>query len=194
MNKKTLLVLAVQGGVALVLALFLLMFAIKGADLFYGERETAKKRGYKIDIAATPAATPVSGGSKAATAAADSKPLEIIPYLEKADLKLGEQLLKRCQVCHGFEKGKPNGVGPNQYGLVGRKIASVDGFAYSDALKAKSGEWNFQTLSEFLTEPQKAVPGTKMGFAGLKKPEERAAIIAYINRNFSDQPVAIPSQ
>lgn len=161
----------------------------KGAEWFYGRPHSEQKRGYTIDIAATPAAIATLAGTPSPAGGNEEKPVDILPYLQKADLKLGEQIIKRCQVCHGFEKGRPNGVGPNQYNLVGRKIASVEGFSYSDAMKAKTGIWDFQTLSDFLVAPQKVVVGTKMGFAGLKKPEERAAIIAYINKNFSDKPL-----
>jgi cytochrome c len=152
----------------------------------YHEEEPAK-RGYTVEGAAS-AAVP------GAATPAEEKPVNITPYLAKADLGLGQQLLGRCTACHSFEKGKPNGVGPNQYGLVGRKVASADGFNYSDAMKKKGGSWSFQALSDFLTSPQKAVTGTRMAFAGLKKPEERAALIAYINKSFSDHPLSVPSK
>ena len=157
------------------------------ADIFYGKHEEGK-RGYTIEIAAnepapaSPASAPVTA-SAPATPVADAK-VEIAPYIAKADLELGGKLIKHC---HSFEKGKPNGVGPNQYGLVGRKIASAAGYTYSNALKAKSGVWDEQSLSDFIAAPMKAVSGTKMTFAGLKKPEERAAVIAYIKKNFSDK-------
>lgn len=160
------------------------------ADIFYGKHDDGK-RGYTIEIAANePApASSTSAPTTSATAvapAADAK-VEIASYLAKADLELGAKVIKQCQLCHSFEKGKPNGIGPNQYGLVGRKIASAAGYTYSTALKAKSGVWDEQTLSDFIAAPAKAVAGTKMTFAGLKKPEERAAVIAYIKKNFSDK-------
>lgn len=192
MSKNGLCCLAVQVAGAVVFAAVVTVLVVKSADLFYG-REEGKGRGYTVDVAATPAATASSAGSSSgAVGGKDDKPVDIIPYLAKADTKLGEQLLKRCQACHGFEKGKPNGVGPNQYGLVGRKVASVSGFSYSDGMKAKGGTWGFQELSDFITAPQKVVPGTKMGFGGLKRPEERAALLVYINKTFSDKPLEIP--
>jgi len=152
------------------------------AEGLYHEDES-DKRGYKVEGVAenTEASAPV-----------EEKPVDITPYLEKADLAQGQQLIGRCQTCHTFGKGQGNGVGPNQYGLVGRKVATQEGFNYSDAMKAKGGSWTFQALSDFLTNPQKAVPGTRMAFAGLKKPEERAALIMYINKNFSDNPLPVP--
>ena len=172
---------------ALLLAGLIAMIAGLVAEGLYHEPEGAEeKRGYTVEGVATTAT--------AEAQPAEEKPVDITPYLAKADLTAGAQLIGRCQVCHTFEKGKPNGVGPNQYGLVGRKVASVDGFNYSDAMKAKGGSWSFQALSDFLTSPQKAVPGTRMAFAGLKKPEDRAALIMYINKTFSDHPLPVPAK
>lgn len=194
MQKSGLACLLTQIGAAIVFAAVVTVVIIKFADAFYGKEESSK-RGYTVDVAATPAATPTQAASAGGTTGgASDKPVDILPYLAKADLKLGEQLIKKCQVCHGFEKGRPNTVGPNQYGLVGRKVATVAGFDYSDAMKAKGGTWDFQALSDFLTAPQKVIPGTKMGFAGFSRPEERAAVIAYINKTYSDHPLPIPSK
>jgi cytochrome c len=150
--------------------------------LYHGDESSG--RGYKVEGAAETAQ---------AAAPAEEKPVDITPYLAKADLGAGAQLIGRCQTCHTFNKGEANGVGPNQFGLVGRKVATAAGFNYSDAMKGKGGEWTFQALSEFLASPQKAVPGTRMAFAGLKKPEDRAALIMYINKNFSDSPLPVPA-
>lgn len=156
------------------------------AEGLYHEDDESEKRGYKVEGAAEDTATP---GTEA-----EEKPVDITPYLAKGDLSLGQQLIGRCQTCHTFQKGQANGVGPNQYGLVGRKAASVPGFNYSDAMGKKGGTWSFQALSDFLASPQRTVPGTRMAFAGLKKPEERAALIMYINKNFSDNPLPVPSK
>ncbi|HEU5047140.1 MAG TPA: cytochrome c family protein [Rickettsiales bacterium] len=185
--------LLVQLGGAVVMAAVATVLVVEGANLFYGKEEE-KGRGYKVDIAGTPAATMQVAGGAAAPAASDAKKEDIASYLQKADLALGARLIKRCETCHTFEKGKPNAVGPNQYGLVGRKVAAVAGYEYSDAMKARKGTWGFQELSDFITAPQEVVPGTKMGFAGLKKPEERAALLAYINKNFSDKPLPVPEK
>ena len=171
---------------AILLAGLIAMVAGVVAEGLYHEPE-GEKRGYTVEGVA-------NGATAAAAPAAEEKPVDITPYLAKADMKLGEQLLSRCMACHTFDKGKPNGVGPNHYGLVGRKVASQEGFTYSDAMKAKGGTWGFQQLSDFLANPQKDVPGTRMGYAGLKKPEERAALIAYINKTFSDKPLPIPAK
>jgi cytochrome c len=188
MPKNGLPCLLIQTAGAVVFAAVVTIFIIVATNVFYGS-EGSSKRGYTVDIANTPAATQTTAGGGAAPAGEAPKQVDITPYLAKADLGLGAKLIKRCETCHTFDKGKPASVGPNQFGLVGRKVASMSGFEYSDAMKAKGGSWTPQALSDFLTAPQKVVPGTKMGFAGLARPEERAAVIAYINQNFSDNPV-----
>jgi cytochrome c len=94
--------------------------------------------------------------------------------------------------CHNFQKGGPNAVGPNLYGIVGRPRASAPGFAYSDAMKAKGGEWTIDDLNKFLTNPREFVPGTKMTFAGLPRESQRADVIAYLN-TLADNPKPLPT-
>jgi cytochrome c len=92
----------------------------------------------------------------------------------------GEKSFAKCTACHKVEKGTPNGVGPNLHGIVGKAIASVEGFAYSTAMKAKGGNWDEATLDAYLENPRKVVPGTKMAFAGINNAEERKALIAWL--------------
>jgi cytochrome c len=92
----------------------------------------------------------------------------------------GEASFKKCVACHKLEKGAANGVGPNLHGIVGRGIASAEGFSYSAAMKAKGGVWDEATLDAYIENPRKAITGTKMAFAGISNAEERKALIAYI--------------
>ena len=115
----------------------------------------------------------------------------IAEALHKADADNGQKLTKPCIACHSFEKGGATKVGPPLYGVVGRKVAAMDGFAYSDGLKALGGNWDYGNLYKFLANPKVAVPGTKMGFAGYPKFDNRADVIAYL-RGLSDSPVPLP--
>jgi cytochrome c len=111
--------------------------------------------------------------------------------LASANAQHGAQLVKQCEICHNFSKGQGPKVGPDLYGVVGRKIASVEGFNYSSALKAKTGTWTFDALNTWLTNPRADVPGTNMTFAGVTSDHQRADIIAYLNSN-SDHPLPLP--
>jgi cytochrome c len=128
---------------------------------------------------ATTPATPPAGGNEFMTA------------LASADPKAGEADVALCKVCHTFNKGGATLVGPNLYGVVGRKIASEDGFNYTPGLKAHEGDWTFDKLNEWLTNPAAFAPGTMMAFPGIPDVKKRANVIAYLNSN-SDSPLPIP--
>jgi cytochrome c len=106
----------------------------------------------------------------------------ITPLLAKADVKKGEELTKVCQVCHTFNNGGPNKIGPNLWGVVGGPIAEDrNGYSFSPALEAHKGQkWDPETLNQWLANPQSFAPGTKMTFAGFPKAQDRADVIAYL--------------
>lgn len=149
------------------------------------EIEKPEKPGYQIAVPeeAAPAST------EAAAPAAPAVPLPQL--LAAANAEAGQKSAKVCVTCHAFEKGAPNKTGPGLYGVVGRKIASHEGFAYSKALQEKGGDWSFDNLNAFLTSPKAFAPNTKMTFAGIAKPEDRANVIAYL-RSLADTPVPLP--
>lgn len=98
-----------------------------------------------------------------------------------ADVAKGEKLAKVCASCHTFDNGGANKVGPNLFGVVGGDHAHKSDFAYSDAMKGAHGKkWDYDALNKFLWNPKKAIPGTKMTFLGIKKPEDRAAVIKWL--------------
>jgi len=144
-------------------------------------------------VAAAPAeaAKPAEGAAKPGGVAAPGA--EILPALAKADPKKGEGDVALCKVCHSFDKGAPSPVGPNLYGVVGRKIASLDGFNYTPALKGKQseGDWTFEHLDLWLTNPQAFAAGTTMAFPGFPDVATRADVIAFL-RTKSDNPVPLP--
>ncbi|MBI1636719.1 c-type cytochrome [Brucella abortus] len=147
-----------------------------------------EKPGFAIEVAQG-----LGGGESAAAPA--KKEVSIATLLQSADPARGEVVFKRCQACHTGDKGGANKVGPHLWGVVGRPAASVEGFSYSAAMKefgAAGNKWDFEHLNKFLTSPKGFIKGTAMGFAGDKKDNERADLIAYL-RTLSDNPVPLPA-
>lgn len=143
-----------------------------------------EKPGYDIAVA-----EPSAGGEKAGAAAPANEPIETL--LASSDAKRGETAAKKCLACHTFEKGGPNRVGPNLWGVVNRPKASEAGFNYSAAMKAKGGEWSFDDLNHFLLSPKGFVPGTAMSFAGITRASERADVVNYLH-TLADSPAPLP--
>jgi cytochrome c len=141
------------------------------------------------DAAQMPAATSATSGG-AATAAAPASDLKTL--LASADPTAGEKVFNKCKACHNAEKGGANQVGPNLWNIVGAPIAHHEGFNYSSALAGKSGgTWTYEDLDTYLKSPKTFAPGTKMTFAGLNKPDDRANVIAFL-RSRSDSPPPLP--
>jgi cytochrome c len=111
--------------------------------------------------------------------------------LASASAEHGAQIAKQCELCHNVEEGQGAKIGPDLYGVVDRPVASVAGFNYTPALKAKGGKWTFAALNNWLTNPRADVPGTAMTFAGLSNEKQRADVIAYLN-TLSKNPVPLP--
>ena len=154
-----------------------------GASIVTGEvfkAERPEKMGYPIEGVVEEG----EGGGEA------EQPIEF--YLAKADPAAGEQVFKKCAACHNADKGGANALGPNLWGVLGKPHGHVPGFAYSDALKSVPGVWDWNSLSAWLKSPKTYAPGTKMTFAGLSKPEDRANLIAYLNKQ-SDAPLPLPA-
>lgn len=116
-------------------------------------------------------------------------PEPIAPLLANASVDAGKAQAKKCMVCHTFEKGEPNRIGPNLYNVLGQPIAEDrDGYAFSPALSAHKGQkWDVEELNQWLNNPQSFAKGTKMTFAGLPKAQDRADVVAYLN-SLSDSP------
>ena len=101
--------------------------------------------------------------------------------LEAGDPTHGKQVFAKCMACHSLEAGV-NKVGPSLHGLIGRASASIDSFTYSDAMKSAHVNWTPEVLDQYLTNPKKMVPGTKMAFPGLPKDKDRADVISYLEQ------------
>lgn len=128
-----------------------------------------------------------------AAAGAKAEPLApIAPLLASADVAAGESVAKKqCASCHSFNEGGKNGVGPNIYGVIGRKHAGIAGFNYSDAVKGKPGPWSYEEMNAWLKNPKAYAPGTRMAYAGLNNDKQRADLILYL-RSLAASPVALP--
>lgn len=147
---------------------------IVSGKVFHDERP--EKMGYPIEGVETEGGEGEAGPS-------------IATLLASADPAKGEAVFKKCVACHTINQGGANGIGPNLYGVVGKPHGHLAGFAYSDALKGVPGNWTFEAMNEWLTSPRKYAPGTKMTFAGLGSPEDRANLIAYLNTQGSNLPL-----
>lgn len=146
--------------------------------------EAPEKNAFPIEV------TEAAEGGPAAAAG----PEPILALLAGADVAKGEAVSKACAACHDFTKGGANKVGPNLYNIINNHHAHAEGFAYSEAMVAvKDQTWGYQEMNAFLWSPQKHIKGTKMTFAGLKKPADRANIIAWL-RTVSDTPAPLPTE
>ncbi|MES2781940.1 MAG: cytochrome c family protein [Pseudomonadota bacterium] len=145
----------------------------------YFNAEAPEKEGFAVVVEDTAAA----GGAAA---------VPIATLLATADIAKGEAVFKKCTACHTIASGGANGIGPNLWATMGKPHGHVAGFAYSDALKGIAGNWDWENMDKWLANPKKYAPGTKMTFAGLGNPEERANLILYLNSQGSNLPLPAP--
>jgi len=153
--------------------------------------EAAKATAAAPAPAAQPEATAAAPAATTGTQTAAATTASLPDLLKAADPGAGEKIAAKCKACHDLSKGGPNKIGPNLWDIVGNKQAHLDNFSYSDAVKGLGGQWTYENLDKFLTKPKDYAPGTKMTFPGLPKPEDRAALIAYL-RSLSDSPKPLP--
>jgi cytochrome c len=154
--------------------------SIVAGELFHSERP--EKMGYPI------AGVEQEGGEAGAAA---EQPIEF--YLASADPAKGAEVFKKCAACHNADKGGANQLGPNLWGILGEPLGQGHaGFAFSDALAKHGGTWDWDNLAQWLSSPKAFAPGTKMTFAGLGNPQDRANVIAFLNQH-SDGPKPLPA-
>jgi cytochrome c len=150
--------------------------SIVGGMMFHGERP--EKMGYAIE------------GVEEEGAGGGAAEVPIASLLGAADAAKGAEVFKKCAACHTANQGGANGIGPNLYATMGEAVATgKGGFAFSDALKKVGGTWDFDKMNAWLTSPRKFAAGTKMTFAGLSNPQDRANLILWLNQQGSNLPL-----
>ncbi len=148
-----------------------------GTFVFHSETPEIGKQGYAIQGVVSG-----DGVAKAVT------PLPVL--LAAADVTKGEAVFKKCMACHTIASGGANGIGPNLHGTLGEGVGQGKaGYAFSTALSGKGEKWGFENMDAWLANPKKFAAGTKMSFAGLGDPVERANVIAYLNAQGSNLPL-----
>lgn len=160
---------------AVVSAFWLAFLAVLGVNIIGGlimpEHETVEKFGYPVEV---PEVQTAAAGS------ADAVRPNIIPLIAVATVDNGEAVFRKCQSCHSVEEGAKPKTGPNLHGVVGRPVATLAGFNFTESLKAVGGDWSYQKLDDYLENPKHLAPKGSMSFAGLKKHDERAAAIKFL--------------
>lgn len=166
-----------------VLFAVLVLFGMRTVSNLLFAAHPPEKPGYEVEIAEADDA-----GSKG-----DKKKEEvsIAMLMPSADAEKGAKIFKKCAQCHSNEEGKKKPTGPSLYGVLGREKGAGGDYAYSTAIKEKGGKWGYEQLDGFIAAPKKWLPGTKMAFAGVKKPNQRADLIAYL-RTLSASPLPLP--
>lgn len=170
-NKKFLKEQSKILGPAFGISVAILIFAVATTNVLYRPK-TDIKRGFQIEIAAD---------GKAVVKKAE-KPVDLSAMMATANVDRGAKIFKKCASCHNVAKGEGAKVGPNLFGVIGRAKGGAAGFTYSEAMKAKGGSWDKESINQFITKPKDYIPGTKMAFPGLKKPQDRADVILFLER------------
>lgn len=171
-------------GAVLTALLFIVGFQVAIDIAHHGE--APPKPGYTLPMPqAGDELPPGAGGAVDAPVAMPAvpafDPAEVAASVPTADASSGATVFKKCTACHSIKEGGPNKVGPNLWGVAGRAKGSHEGFSYSDAMKAKGGDWTLEDLAAFIHKPKEFLPGTKMLFPGIANSADLADLLAYLN-------------
>jgi cytochrome c len=134
---------------------------------------------------------PNAGGSVAPAAAAVEELPDFATAIPAASTPDGQRVAQRCEQCHDWAKNGPNKIGPNLYGIIGRRRAAHEGFSYSTAMIGKGGTWTYEDIFRYLKSPARFIPGNKMPFGGLPSAQDRLNLLAYM-RTWADTPPPLP--
>ena len=163
--------------VSIVLAVILIVGINKITDaIFYVEKP--EKSAYQVASVTT-----VDSSTSAETNSVSSESGDIMALFASTSAAEGAKVFKKCAACHSINEGGSNKIGPALWGVLGRSVGSVPDYKYSKAMAAYGKNWSFEEMNGFLLKPKEWIKGTKMSFAGLKKAEDRAAVILYMNEN-----------
>ena len=167
--------------IAAILVTVLLVFGVSKISNIIFHVEKPNVQGYKVEIKVDNSVGQVKAEGQ----------IDISVLLDLGDVDSGKKIFKKCAACHSIAQGGGNKIGPKLYNIVGRATGSISDYKYSKALASYGKEWTFEELNSFLIKPSTWIKGNKMGFAGLKKDEDRASVILYLNQN-SDSPKTLP--
>ena len=170
--------------VAAILMVALLIIGIGKISNVIFHVDKPKTPGYAVEV------DQVVSSSSSTVEAVEEK-IDIAALMALGDSAKGEKIFKKCAACHSIVKGGKNKIGPALYNVVGRQVGGVSDYKYSKALAGYDKSWTIEELNGFLLKPSKWIKGTKMAYAGLRKEEDRASIIKYLNKN-SDNPQTLP--
>ncbi|MFC3052225.1 c-type cytochrome [Kordiimonas pumila] len=162
-------------------ALLIMVITTISENLFH--EEEGVKPAFTIEVA--------EAGGEAEATPEEAGP-SLAELLATADVAKGERQFAKCKSCHTVEKGGANGTGPNLYGVIGRAVASHEGAKYSSALQEVGGSWTYELIDHWLANPKSVAKGTTMGFAGIRKDDQRADLIAYL-ASMADTHVPFPA-
>ena len=157
---------------AILLASLIAMIVGTVANILYKPNLEMQQRGYSVAV--TEDSTPVAGDQP------KEVKVDIVVLMKSANAEVGKAVVKKCISCHSFEKGGPNKIGPNLWNVYGSEKGKLNGYKFSPAMMAKGGVWDEESLFAFLHKPSQYVPGTKMSFVGLNRPEDIANVIIFL--------------
>ena len=169
--------------VSIVLTLILVMGINKISDVIYSVEKPEKSAYQVASVSNTNDSTSVASTENTSTG-------DVMTLFASVSLSDGEKIFKKCAACHSIAKGGANKIGPALYNVIGRQAGSLPDYKYSKGMIAYAKKWTPQEMDGFLENPKGWVKGTKMAYAGLKKPEERAALILFLNKN-GDNPLSL---